>query len=67
MARLEVGLLVCPEPGCLQVGRNPSWQSTKGFCVGSVKEGTAHRKARMVPVLFKGKAPKVVEPEATRG
>ena len=58
--RLQVELLVCPDPGCRQIGRNPSWQSTKGYCVGAIKDGTAHKKARMVPVVFK-EVPAAVE------
>jgi hypothetical protein len=61
MPRLQVELLVCPQPECRQIGANPSWQGLRGYCVGSVQKGTAHPKARMVPVSFSGKAPEPVE------
>jgi hypothetical protein len=65
MARLEVELLVCPEKDCHQAGKLPnSAESLRGYCVGSLQNGTAHRKARMVSVTFKGKAPEPVETEA---
>jgi len=56
-ARLKVQLPVCPVPTCMQVGKQPTTQGLKG-CVGSVSEGTGHKKRRMVPVEFTAPAPK---------
>lgn len=58
MPRIEVELPVCPEPSCHQVGKVPTAQGLKGYCVGSVSAGTGHKKRRMVPVVFTAPAPK---------
>ncbi len=55
--RLTVDLLVCPEPSCQHVGKLPHQHGLRGFCVGAVSEGTAHKKARMQLVTFSAKAP----------
>jgi hypothetical protein len=56
--RLQVEMLVCPV--CSLIGRRPNnAESLRGYCVGSIQEGTGHRKARMVPVQFQGQAPEV--------
>ena len=60
MPRLEVELLVCPDASCQQVGKRPYDGGLKGYCVGSAEKGTAHKKRRMVPVVFEGKAPEKV-------
>lgn len=57
--RLRVELPVCPEESCQQIGKLPTTQSLKGYCTGSAVNGTAHKKRRMVPVLFTGSAPEV--------
>ena len=61
MPRLEVELLVCPEPSCRHVGKLPHVHGLKGYCIGSLEKRTGHKKARMVLVTFKGQAPKPVE------
>lgn len=53
--RLQVELPVCPE--CGQVGKLPFADGLKGFCVGAAEKGTAHKKQRMVPVVFKDAVP----------
>jgi hypothetical protein len=60
MAWLEVQLPVCPDSNCRHVGKLPNQASLKGYCTGSVSEGTAHRKRRMVPVTFRGQVPELV-------
>lgn len=60
MPRLSVELLVCPDPSCRHIGKLPHQHGLKGYCVGSAQHGTAHVKARMVPVTFR----EVVESKA---
>jgi hypothetical protein len=57
--RLKVELPVCPEKSCSQVGKVAFESGLSNFCVGSVQKGTAHKKRKMVPVLFTGSAPEV--------
>ena len=58
MTRLTVELPVCPEKSCRHVSKIPHSTARKDYCVGSVSEGTAHKKRRMVPVEFTAPAPK---------
>ena len=55
MPRVE--LPVCPDPHCRHVGKIPYGAGLKEFCVGSASKGTAHKKRRMVSVVFQGSVP----------
>lgn len=52
---LLVELPVCPD--CNHVGKIAYGAGLKGFCVGAGSKGTAHKKRRMVPVVFQGSMP----------
>jgi hypothetical protein len=57
-SRLKVELPVCPEPKCRHIGKQPNGEALKNFCIGSILEGTGHKKRRMVPVVFTAPVPK---------
>lgn len=59
--RLRVELPVCPEKSCRHVGKVQTAQGLKGYCTGSAVKGTAHKKRRMVPVVFSASVSKVEE------